>query len=91
MEEGKTSILEVEGLSKSFAGLMAVKDLSLTVNEGEILGLKEAKLIDVVSHTTAMASISISQSSCISLLTIMPVAAGYLPLKNSRRTFVVLP
>ena len=39
MEQGKTSILEVEGLSKSFAGLMAVKNLSLTLNEGEILGL----------------------------------------------------
>lgn len=39
MEQVKTTILNVEGLLKSFAGLMAVRELSLTVNEGEILGL----------------------------------------------------
>jgi branched-chain amino acid transport system ATP-binding protein len=39
MEQVKSTILTVEGLFKSFAGLMAVKELNLTVDEGEILGL----------------------------------------------------
>ncbi len=34
-----TLLLEVKGLSKSFGGLAAVKDLNLTVRDGEILGL----------------------------------------------------
>ena len=33
------SILEVEGLSKRFGGVQAVKDLSFTVNKGQVLGL----------------------------------------------------
>lgn len=33
------AILEVRNLSKSFGGLVAVKDLDLVVHEGEILGL----------------------------------------------------
>lgn len=32
-------LLEVEGLTKSFGGLVAVKNLSFSVNEGEIVGL----------------------------------------------------
>jgi branched-chain amino acid transport system ATP-binding protein len=32
-------ILEVEGLYKSFGGLMAIKNLNFAVNEGEIVGL----------------------------------------------------
>ena len=32
-------LLEVEGLTKTFGGLVAVKDLSLAVSAGEILGL----------------------------------------------------
>jgi len=39
MEQRERSILEIEGLSKSFAGLMAVKEISLKVNKGEILGI----------------------------------------------------
>jgi branched-chain amino acid transport system ATP-binding protein len=39
MEQMDTCFLKIEGLTKSFAGLMAVKDLSFTVIEGEILGL----------------------------------------------------
>jgi branched-chain amino acid transport system ATP-binding protein len=39
MEQTDRSILKIEGLSKSFAGLMAVKEISFTVDEGEILGL----------------------------------------------------
>ena len=34
-----TPLLEVAGLSKRFGGLVAVKDLSLTVGEGEVVGL----------------------------------------------------
>jgi branched-chain amino acid transport system ATP-binding protein len=34
-----TSLLSVEGLSKSFGGLQAVKDLSFVVGEGEIVAL----------------------------------------------------
>ena len=33
------ALLEVEGLTKTFGGLVAVKDLSLAVSAGEILGL----------------------------------------------------
>jgi len=33
------SLLKVDGLSKSFGGLMAVRDLSFEVEEGEIIGL----------------------------------------------------
>jgi len=33
------ALLEVEGLSKSFGGVVAVKDLRFSVQEGEILGL----------------------------------------------------
>ena len=33
------ALLEVEGLTKTFGGLVAVKDLSLSVSAGEILGL----------------------------------------------------
>jgi branched-chain amino acid transport system ATP-binding protein len=32
-------ILEIEGLYKSFGGLMAIKNVSFAVNEGEIVGL----------------------------------------------------
>jgi branched-chain amino acid transport system ATP-binding protein len=39
MEQLKPPLLNVENLFKSFAGLMAVKGMSLTVEEGEILGL----------------------------------------------------
>ncbi len=39
MEPKERSILEIESLYKSFAGLMAIKDLSLKVNKGEILGI----------------------------------------------------
>jgi len=34
-----SALLEVNGISKRFGGLQAVQNLSLTVNEGEILGL----------------------------------------------------
>ena len=34
-----TALLEVEGLSKQFGGLQAVKDLTFTVSEGEIVAL----------------------------------------------------
>jgi branched-chain amino acid transport system ATP-binding protein len=34
-----TTLLQVTGLSKSFGGLKAVRDLSFDVNEGEIVGL----------------------------------------------------
>jgi ABC-type branched-subunit amino acid transport system ATPase component len=34
-----TALLEVEGLTKRFGGLVAVKDISFTVRGGEILGL----------------------------------------------------
>jgi len=34
-----SALLEVHGISKRFGGLQAVQNLSLTVNEGEILGL----------------------------------------------------
>ena len=34
-----TALLEIEGLEKSFGGLRAVNQLSLAVNEREILGL----------------------------------------------------
>lgn len=33
------ALLEVEGLSKAFGGLIAVNDVSLTVSAGEVLGL----------------------------------------------------
>ena len=33
------ALLEVEGISKSFGGLQAVKDLSFTLDAGEILGI----------------------------------------------------
>jgi branched-chain amino acid transport system ATP-binding protein len=33
------SLLELKGVSKSFGGLMAVKDLDLTISGGEIVGL----------------------------------------------------
>jgi branched-chain amino acid transport system ATP-binding protein len=39
MEPMNRSMLEIEALSKSFAGLMAIRELSLSVHEGEILGL----------------------------------------------------
>jgi ABC-type phosphonate transport system ATPase subunit len=32
--------LEVEGISKRFGGLLAVKNMSFTVRAGEILGLR---------------------------------------------------
>ncbi|HVZ45637.1 MAG TPA: branched-chain amino acid ABC transporter ATP-binding protein/permease [Ramlibacter sp.] len=38
-EGAKTALLEVRGLSKSFRGLQALSNVSLQVNEGEILGL----------------------------------------------------
>ncbi len=34
-----TALLELEHVSRSFGGLQAVRDLSFTINEGEILGL----------------------------------------------------
>lgn len=34
-----TALLEVRGISKHFGGLLAVSDVSFTLNEGEILGL----------------------------------------------------
>ncbi|MCW3476857.1 ATP-binding cassette domain-containing protein [Limobrevibacterium gyesilva] len=34
-----SALLEVEGLTKRFGGLVAVKDISLSINAGEILGL----------------------------------------------------
>ena len=34
-----TPLLEVAGLSKRFGGLVAVKDLALTVGGGEVVGL----------------------------------------------------
>ena len=34
-----TALLELVSVSKRFGGLQAVDNLSLTVNEGEILGL----------------------------------------------------
>jgi len=39
IEQKGRPILTTEGLSKSFAGLMAVRKVSFTVDEGEILGL----------------------------------------------------
>ena len=39
MDQNGKLILEVEGLSKSFGGLMAVKDLNLKIYEGNILGV----------------------------------------------------
>ena len=39
MDQTENSILEVEGLSKSFGGLMAVNNLNLKVYGGEILGV----------------------------------------------------
>jgi ABC-type branched-subunit amino acid transport system ATPase component len=33
------ALLEVEGLTKAFGGLVAVSDMSLTVSPGEVLGL----------------------------------------------------
>jgi len=38
-EAGAGSVLEVSHLSKSFAGLKALDDVSFTVRTGEILGL----------------------------------------------------
>lgn len=38
-EEGAPSVLEIRGLCKSFAGLKAVDDVSLSLGTGEILGL----------------------------------------------------
>ena len=34
-----TALLKVEGLSKTFGGLAAVRDLSFELKEGEIVGL----------------------------------------------------
>ena len=34
-----TALLEVAGISKRFGGVHAVRDLSLAVHDGEILGL----------------------------------------------------
>jgi len=39
MDQTEKTILEVEGLSKSFGGLMAVSNLDLKVYGGEILGV----------------------------------------------------
>lgn len=39
MEQVKSPILSVEGLSKSFGGLIAIRELSFSVNRGEILGI----------------------------------------------------
>jgi ABC-type branched-subunit amino acid transport system ATPase component len=39
MGQTEQTILEVEGLSKSFGGLMAVSNLDLKVYGGEILGV----------------------------------------------------
>ena len=38
-ESGESLLMKVEGLSKRFGGLEAVKDLSFSVGEGEIVGL----------------------------------------------------
>jgi len=38
-EDGQVSVLEVRGLSKAFAGLKAVDDVSFELRTGEILGL----------------------------------------------------
>jgi ribose transport system ATP-binding protein len=35
----KSSLLQVEGISKAFPGVQALSDLSLEVHQGEILGL----------------------------------------------------
>lgn len=37
--EGVTAILEINGLSKSFGGLQAIKDVSISIEIGEIRGL----------------------------------------------------
>jgi ABC-type branched-subunit amino acid transport system ATPase component len=34
-----TALLEVDGLTKRFGGLVAVKDIGFSINAGEILGL----------------------------------------------------
>ena len=39
LQAGPTLLLQVYGLSRRFGGLQAVKDLSFTVGEGEIVGL----------------------------------------------------
>lgn len=39
LKRGTNMLLEVKGLTKSFGGLIAVKNLSFSVNEGEIVGL----------------------------------------------------
>jgi branched-chain amino acid transport system ATP-binding protein len=39
LQAGPTLLLQVNGLSRRFGGLQAVKDLSFTVGEGEIVGL----------------------------------------------------
>ncbi len=36
---GDATLLEVEGVTKAFGGLMAVKDLDLTIRRGELVGL----------------------------------------------------
>jgi len=38
-DEGRTSLLEVDGVAKSFGGLQAVRDCSFTIEEGSITGL----------------------------------------------------
>ena len=39
MNEARTSVLQVDGLTRAFGGLVAVNDLTFSVGEGEILGL----------------------------------------------------
>jgi branched-chain amino acid transport system ATP-binding protein len=39
MENSTTQLLQVEGITKSFSGLVAVKNLSFSISRGEIVGL----------------------------------------------------
>src|SRR5271154_6134577 len=39
MSEPTSALLQVDGLRKSFGGLVAVNDISLAVSAGEVLGL----------------------------------------------------
>ena len=57
-----SAVLEISNVTRRFAGLVAVNDVSFTLNQGEILGvigptrLNYARIIPMVDYTAKVVS-----------------------------------